>query len=137
MQIELPPATRMIRQVDEVFKVQLKENMLKNPNGSYEPLCLSVKGLENKSKFSTHNIGTYKFEVLGGTHNVLATQELFANDPTKTIFQGRYARLFVGLKDEEALWLASRHNITGCFRHEMTFQDEVICTNIPYIVILC
>ena len=26
--------------------------------------------------------------------------------------------------DDEALWLASQHNTTGSFRHEITFQDE-------------
>lgn len=41
------------------------------------------------------------------------------------MFNARYARIFVGLNNEEALWLASRHNSTGSFRHEMTFQDEV------------
>jgi hypothetical protein len=44
--------------------------------------------------------------------------------------EGRYARLFVGLTDDEALWLASRHNSSECFRHEMTFQDEVCKTTI-------
>ena len=46
------------------------------------------------------------------------------NTQRAQIFKGRYARLFVGLSDEKALWLASRHNSSGCFRHEMTFQDE-------------
>jgi hypothetical protein len=55
---------------------------------------------------------------------VLATTELSEKYPEKSIFQGRYAKLSIGQSDEEALWVASRHNSFGCFRHEMTFQDE-------------
>lgn len=129
-QVEIPPATRMIRRVDEVFLAQLKANMEKHPKGSYEPLYLCVKGLKNKEEFSQGKINDYVYEVLGGTHNVLATKELSGKHPEMAIFKGRYARLFVGLTDDEALWLASRHNSSGCFRHEMTFQDEVCKTSI-------
>ena len=104
--------------------------MEKLPNGSDEPL-FSIKNLERKADFSTNDLLSYRFEVLGGTHNVLATKELSSKYPEKSVFKGRYAKLFVGLSDEEALWLASRHNSSGCFRHEMTFQDEAsTCTMI-------
>ena len=130
-QIDLPPPTRMIRRVEDVFLAQLQVNMEKNPNGSYEPLYLYVKDLETKLEFSVNNLNEYRYEVLGGTHNVLATKKLFEKHPDQKIFKGRYARLFVGLSDEESLWLASRHNSSGSFRYEMTFQDEV-SKNINY-----
>ena len=41
------------------------------------------------------------------------------------IFNRRYARMFVDLTGKESLLLASRHTSSECFRHEMTFQDEV------------
>lgn len=33
--------------------------------------------------------------------------------------------VYVGLTDEEALWLASRHNANGHFQHQMTHRDYV------------
>ena len=99
--------------------------MEKHPNGSYEPLYLYVKGCPAKVEFSANNVSDYRYEVLGGTHTVLATKALSEKYPDKKIFKGQYARLFVGLTDEESLLLVSRHNSSGCFRHEMTFQDEV------------
>ena len=123
-QVEIPPTTRRIRRVDDVFLAQLRAKMEKHPNGSYEPLYLYVRGLQTKAEFCKDKVNEYRYEVLGGTHNVLATKKLSEEYPENTIFKGRYARLFVGLTDEEALWLASRHNSSGSFRHEMTFQDE-------------
>ncbi|XP_028419073.1 uncharacterized protein LOC114544709 [Dendronephthya gigantea] len=123
--IELPPADRMIRKVDEIFLAQLKENMESNPNGSYEPLYLLVKGLNRKENISKSDVSSYQYEVLGGTHNLLATKQLLEKHPDSEEYKGRYARIFVRLTNFEALWLASRHNKTGCFRHEMTFKDEV------------
>ena len=40
-------------------------------------------------------------------------------------FKECLAFVYVGLKDEEALRLASRHNQNGHFNHDMTFQDYV------------
>jgi hypothetical protein len=114
----------MIRKVDEIFLAQLKENMESNPNGSYEPLYLLVKDLDRTENFSKSCINSYHYEVLGGTHNLLATKQLLEKHPDSKVYEGRYARIFVGLTNGEALWLASRHNKSGCFRHEMTFQDE-------------
>lgn len=33
--------------------------------------------------------------------------------------------VYVGLTDEEALWLSSRHNANGHFHHNMTHRDYV------------
>ncbi|XP_028418166.1 uncharacterized protein LOC114544666 [Dendronephthya gigantea] len=95
--IELPPADRMIRKVDEIFLAQLKANMESNPNGSYEPLYLLVKGLNRKENFSKSDVSSYQYEVLGGTHNLLATKQLLEKHPDSEEYKGRYARIFVGL----------------------------------------
>ncbi|CAB4000011.1 Hypothetical predicted protein, partial [Paramuricea clavata] len=79
--IELPPADRMIRKVDEIFLAQLKANMESNPNGSYEPLYLLVKDLDRTENFSKSCIDSYHYEVLGGTHNLLATKQLLEKHP--------------------------------------------------------
>ena len=131
----MPPAHRMIRKVDPVFLDQLKTNMEKNPNGACEPLFLMVKGVERKELFSKSKINDYHYEVLGGTHNVLATKQLCEEHPDQQVFKGRYARLFIGLTDEEALWLAARHNSSASFRHEMTFQDEASTTILHNLIL--
>jgi hypothetical protein len=77
----------MIRRVDEVFLAQLQANMEKHPNGSYEPLYLCVKGLKNKEEFSQGKINDYVYEVLGRTHNVLATKELSEKHPEMAIWK--------------------------------------------------
>ena len=89
----------MIRNVDKQFLEKLKDNMEKLPNGSYEPLFLCVKELQKKTDFSGNELANYTFEVLGGTHNVLATKELSIKYPDKPVFKGRFAKLFVGLND--------------------------------------
>lgn len=73
----------MIRKVDDLFLAKLKENMEKTPNGSYEPLYLSVKNIQNKQEFSPRKVNDYKYEVLGGTHNVLATKDLKKKAPRR------------------------------------------------------
>ena len=53
-------------------------------------------------------------------------QEIAQKVPrTRCIRKALYAFIFLGLSDEDALWLASKHNNSGSFRHAMTFQDEV------------
>ena len=104
--------------------------MESNPNGSYEPLYLLAKDVDATGNFSKSCIDRYNYEVLGGTHNLLATKQLLEEHPDSTAYKGRYARIFVGLTNVEALWLASRHNKTGSFRHEMTFQDEASRNNL-------
>jgi hypothetical protein len=115
----------MLREVDELFLSRLQTNMEENCNGAYEPVFLNVNALNTKTDFDHNNASVYQYEVLGGTHNVLATKDLHAKYPENEAYSGRYAWLFVGLTDEQALWVASRHNKTGAFRHEMSFQEEV------------
>lgn len=123
-QIELPPNERLLRNVDNIFLKKLKMEMEDNPHGAHEPLYLHIKNC-SKEEFDVSKVRDYKYEVLGGTHNTLATQELHNEFPEEPAFMGRYAWIFFGLSDDDALWLASVHNKAGSFRHGMTFQDEV------------
>ena len=125
----------MLRDVDELFLSQLKISMEENANGAYEPLFLNVKDVNNKNDLDNSMISGYKYEVLGGTHNFLATKSLATKHPECKAFKGRYAWLFAGLSDKEALWVAARHNKTGSFRHEMTFQEEVLSITVHKFLI--
>ena len=122
--MQFPAMQRLIRKVDELFLSQLIINMEKHPNGACKPLFLLVRDLKSKADFNSNEVNSYKYEVLAGTHNVLAAISLSEKYPEESNFKGRYAKLFVDLTDDEALWLASQHNTTGSFRHEITFQDE-------------
>lgn len=106
------------------FLSHLKANIEQYPDGAYEPLFLHVRDISVLKTFDKNNTSQYRYEVLGGTHNVLTAKALFEKYPEQVAYGGRYAWIFVGLTDDDALWLASRHNKTGSFRHEMTFQDE-------------
>ena len=70
-----------------------------------------------------------EYEVLGGTHVTLAAKQLHEKYPENPNYSGRVARIYIGLKDDEALWLGAMHNHTGSFRHQLTYKDEVISTN--------
>ena len=107
--------------------------MDENLHGAHEPLYLHIKNC-TKDEFDLVKISDYKYEVLGGTHNALATKELRKKYPEHVAFERRYAFIFLGLSDEDALWLASKRNKSGSFRHAMTFHDEVSqYIHIPYI----
>ena len=64
--------------------------------------------------------------MIGGAHNTTAAQRLHEKYSESAHFAKRWCRIYVGLTDEQALWLGSFHNQTGSFRHEMTFVDEVL-----------
>lgn len=54
-----------------------------------------------------------------------AAKALNAKYPDNVHYKGRHARVYCGLNNEEALWLASSHNITAAMRHDMSFIEEV------------
>ena len=132
----LPPRNRQIREVDEGFLKQLIKNMEDQPAGNYEALFLAVKGTKKKEEFNIEKVAEYDYEVLGGIHVTLATKHLHEKFPKNDHYSGRVARIYIGLSDEEALWLGAMHNNTGSFRHKLTYRDEVnldLTKNTQYI----
>ena len=113
----VPPRSRQIRAVNDCFMEQLIHNMEEQPSGNYEALFILVKGVQSKDDFRVENIVEYEYEVLGGTHIMLVTKNLHDKFTDNPNYQGRVARIYVGLTDEEALWLGAMHNNTGAFRH--------------------
>ncbi|KXJ09428.1 hypothetical protein AC249_AIPGENE16802 [Exaiptasia diaphana] len=124
----IPPKERQIREVDEGFVSSLKTSLKDHPEGNYEPLFVLVKDVDTKEHFDKTKLGEYQYEVLGGTHLTLATKHLNQESPTNKYYKGRIARIYIGLKDEEARWLGAMHNNTGSCRHGLSYKDEVeIC----------
>lgn len=79
----------------------------------------SVTEFEDRLKY------VYKYEVLGGLHTTVARADLHKEYPDKPIFSQILAEVYVGLSDDEALRLSSRHNVNGHFIHKMTHRDHV------------
>ncbi|XP_020901292.1 uncharacterized protein LOC110239880 [Exaiptasia diaphana] len=125
---DVPPKERQIRRVDDSFLALLEKSLKDQPDGNYEPLFVLVKNCEKKESFDINKIEEYEYEVLGGTHLTLATKKLHEQYPGNKSYFGRFARIYVGLKDEEARWLGAMHNNTGAIRHGLTYIDELeIC----------
>ena len=103
--------------------------------GNYEALFVAAKGFQSKDEFNLDRIDENEYEVLVGTHVTLATKQLHEKCPENPNYRGRVARIYVGLKDDEALWLGAIHNHTGSFRHQLTYRDEVITINSDVLIL--
>ena len=111
--------------MDDGFLKNLIRNMEDQPSGNYEALFVAAQGIKTKEEFCIDKVADYEYEVLGGTHVTLATKHLHEKFPENPNYNGRVARIYLGLSDEEALWLGAMHNHTGSFRHQLTYRDEV------------
>lgn len=101
-----------IRLVDETFLKVLVKRFENDPSAPGVPpvavLCTSVT---SRSHFDITRKGAYRYEVLGGQHTTLVRQEVSSKDPENMLLKYILAEIYVGLSDDEALRLASRHNI--------------------------
>ena len=73
------------------------------------PCILSL----NVEDFSIKRKDAYKYELLGGQHTALARKAVLKQHPRNHHFQQVLSEVYVGLTDDEALRLASRHNSNG------------------------
>ena len=78
-----------------------------------------------RKQFSEHLKDVYKYEVLWGQHTSTARAELDAENPDNSLLTRVSAEVYIGLTDDEALRLASRHNANGHFIHRMSHRDYV------------
>lgn len=99
--------------------------MQKNPGGSYGSLFVLVKGISNKNEWKAEEKDAYQYEVLGGTHLSLATKSLHAKYPENQYFSGRMCRVYVGLSDEQAVYLGAMHQQSSMFQHDVSYREEV------------
>lgn len=83
--------SRQFRRVNEAFVDSLKEALLQEPSGSHGCLFVVAKGIESKETFNAAKKDAYEYEVLGGTHLMLATKKLHAQLPENIYYQGRMA----------------------------------------------
>ena len=123
--IELPTKTRQFRRVNNEFMYSLQAEMEKNPAGSYGALFVVAKGLSNKEEWKLKDKDSYSYEVLGGTHLSLATKVMHERQPNNPHFAGRMCRIYVGLSNEQAIYLGAMHQQSSMFQHEITYIEEV------------
>lgn len=121
-----PAQSRLLRKVDSVFVEGLKMRLKEDPSGpGVPPLAIACKDVGKKEVFQHRHKDVYNYEVLGGLHGAKARQALLTEHPEETVYAHVYCMVYCGLTDEEALRLASRHNINGHYNHKMTHRDYV------------
>lgn len=125
--LTIPEAsTRLIRSLDTQFLKQLKKKIAKDPSGpGVPPIAVLCTNMQDVAQYKERYKNVYKYEVLGGQHTSMAKAELFREHPDNPLFGEVLAEIYVGLTDDEALRLASRHNANGHFIHAMTHWDYV------------
>ena len=125
--LQVPPrGSRLLREPDPTFISNLKDNMLRDPVGpGAAPLALLCIDKTTKAEFNTKYKAVYKYEVLGGLHTYLARSQLSQEVPDNEHYRFVNGYVYVGLTDEEALRLATRHNQNSHFTHKITHRDLV------------
>ena len=124
--LDEPESSRLLRKIDDLFVESLKQRLKQDPSGpGVPPLAVVCKTVTKKEAFQDRLKDVYRYEVQGGLHGAKARQALFSENPEMTMYARAYCTVYCGLSDEEALRLASRHNVNGHFIHKMTHRDYV------------
>ena len=71
------------------------------------------------------NAESYTYWVLGGTHSLLAKQELIAEYEHVDTYKMAMCWVYARLTNDEAKFLALDHNIDSDFGLEMTFIQKI------------
>ena len=115
---------RLLRRIDIQFVASLKKRMIQDDSGIDIPsLAFVCKSVATKDAFESRLRKVYTYEVQGGLHGLYARKEL--QQEKANVSESVSCRVYAGLSDEEALWLATRHNSNGHFHHAMTHHEYV------------
>ena len=123
-----PSEGRCLREPDRVFVNSLKKEMMENPTSLVSPIIGLVRLGTNETYDSRHPQG-YIYETIGGNNSRIALQELVKEHPDMDCFKTRLVAVYIGLSDDEALWVAAKHNRASSFTHSTTTQDKVCFIN--------
>ena len=92
-----------------------------DPSGpGVPPIAVLCNDVDETEGFSERLKDVYKYEVLGSQHTSIARAQLNKKYPRESTVS-----VNPGLSDDEALRLASQHNVNGHFVHKMTHHDYV------------
>ena len=117
-----PGPTRLLRPVDKVFVDTLKTHMKRNPSRDVTPIVGLVQ-LPDGERFQEYHKETYLYETLGGNNSRVAMQELLEEEDLR--FRSRLVSVYCHLTDNQALRLASKHNLATTVHHDMITSDKV------------
>ena len=121
---------RLLRPVDPVFVDTLKSHMKSNPSRDVTPI-VGLVWLPDGEEFQEDRKNTYLYKTLGGNNSRVAMQELLDEDDLR--FRTRLVSVYCHLTDNQALRLASKHNLATSVHHEMSTSDKV--SDIKFITI--
>ena len=68
---------------------------------------------------------SYHYETLGGNNSRAAVQELYKEREDVQTFRTRLVSVYSGLTDDQAIIVASKHNKTTAFHHQMSTLERV------------
>ena len=116
--------TQLLRPVDPVFVDTLKAHMKRNPSRDVTPIvAMGLVQLLDGEEFQEDCKDIYLYETLGGNNSRVAMQELLDEEDLQ--FRTRLVSVYCHLTDNQALQLASKHNLATSVHHEMTTSDKV------------
>lgn len=117
--------SRMIRLIDEKFVESFIDEMICMFEGNYEVFFILCKDCEFKVDFDIVKLYLYIYEVIGGVYNIIVGKKFNIQFFENFYYWFRYVRIYVGLNDEEVLWLGIRYNLIGEFCYFIIFLEEV------------
>ena len=110
-----PSAPKLVRCVDEVFVQQLVEEMTSNPTSDVAPMIglVNLRG----EPFKPRQPEAYSYEVIGVNNYraaLLIIQNKFPKLASSQNFRVRPVNVYRDLSNQEAQYLAVKHNSAGC-----------------------
>ncbi|MCO5563324.1 hypothetical protein L7F22_016965 [Adiantum nelumboides] len=121
-----------VRAIIEQHVHNLKFKMENKPNAIVLPLLVLVDRQQcpRRNSWVKANAESYTYWILGGTHSLIAKQELAAEFEHVDTYKMAMCWVYAGLTDEEAKVLALDHNIDLDFCLEMSFIQKIrFCHN--------
>ena len=124
-----------MREPDRDFIDALKKEMMENPTSLVSPI-VGLASLDPGNKCDSRHPQSFVYETIGGNNSRIAVQELSQEHPENVVFKSRLVAVYVGLTDDLALRLASKHNRATTFCHSMVTQDKVMQSMQVHITML-
>ena len=90
--------------------------MLENPTSLVSPI-VGLTSLDPGNEFDSRHSQSFVYETIGENNSRIAVQELSQEHPENVVFKSRLVAVYVGLTDDLALRLASKHNQATTFCH--------------------
>ena len=125
--MKAPGHLHTVRPVDDIFVKHLKKEMVANPTMDVAPM-IGLLVIPEGETFDKLHPEAYMYETLGGNNSRTVLHDLCRERPelaSDDRFTRRMVSVYTNLSDQEAQYLAVKHNWQQSFVHQMTTQDKV------------